>query len=124
MGRAGVSSHAGAGMAVCPPGDGLGGDDEPAEGLARETAREFFAANDGAGAQAGLAGHDAEVSLAAVGPFAHRERADPGESGAIRRGERSSYALHFHAGGLRLRLQVLCERAGRMETESAAQRNH
>ena len=38
----------------------------------------------------------------------------PGEPRALRRGERPPYALRFHAGGLRLRLQILRQRAGRL----------
>ncbi len=45
----------------------------------------------------------------------------PGQSRALRRGERPPHALRFHAGRLRLRLQILRERPRRLETQPRAE---
>jgi adenine C2-methylase RlmN of 23S rRNA A2503 and tRNA A37 len=42
----------------------------------------------------------------------------PANPALVRRGQRPAHALRLHAGGLRLRLQVLRERIGRLETQS------
>jgi len=46
---------------------------------------------------------------------------DPGQSRALRRGERPPHAVRLHAGRLRLRLQILRERPRRLEAQSCTE---
>ncbi len=64
--------------------------------------------------------HDAEVPFPAARRPTHRDGADPRVSGLVRRGQRPPHALHFHAGWLRLRLQVLRERTERLDAQPPA----
>jgi hypothetical protein len=64
--------------------------------------------------------HHAKVPLETRRRLAHRKRFDSGQPGALRRGERPAYALHFHSGRLRLWLQILRQRPRRLETQSHA----
>src|SRR5258708_3713014 len=88
LGPAGLSRAATAGMAVCASRDGLGRDDELAEGPARAAFPRIHPALAGIGPQTRRAGHHAEIPLAFAGPCVDRKRAHPGESGALRRAER------------------------------------
>src|SRR5207247_567275 len=93
-------------------------DHEPPEAAADTAARALHVADAGTGPQTRLARHHAKIPLAADGPFTDRKRAHSGESGAVRRGERPPHTLCFYPGWLRVRLQILCERIGRVETQS------
>ena len=123
MGPAGLPGRATARMALRASRHGLGGDDQSAQGVARRIAEALLADRARTGSETGGARHDAEVPVAAERPFADRKRAHPGQPGALRRGERPPYALRLHPGRLRLRLQILRQRARRLETEPARRGN-
>ncbi len=71
------------------------------------------------GAAPGRAGHHAKVPLAPGGWRVHRKRAHPRQPSPLRRAERPPHLVRFHPGRLRLRLQVLRQRPGRLEAQLA-----
>src|SRR3954471_11656059 len=118
MGVPNLPGDATPGLAVPAKGDDLGADDEHSEEHPGEACSYLFFRNTAVGPQTRLARYDAKISLETGGRIADRERADPGESGALRRSERSTYPLRFDAGGLRLWMQVLRKWFRRVEAQS------
>ena len=75
------------------------------------------------GAPARLARHDAEIPFPLVGRSVDRDRPHPGFACSVRRGERPPDAVCFDPGRVCLRVQVLRERSGRLETQLARRRD-
>ena len=101
----------------------MGCDDATCRSTLREQLKRSIHAHDVAvGAQARLARHDTEISVAAWRRCVHRERFDSREPGFLRRGQRPPHALRLDTGRLRIRLQLLRERTGWMETQSGRRR--
>src|SRR5205814_1872825 len=110
-------------LALSPACVDMGRDDQSAEGAPAKARCTLLAPDARTRPQTGRARHDAEISLAPRRWRVDRERVDPRESRALRRGQRPTYALRVHAGGLRLWLQVLRERTRWLETQSQRARN-
>ena len=85
----------------------------------RDKLRETFSlAHPRVGPQARRARHHPKIPLETRRRTICRKRPDSRQPRALRRCQRPSHALHLHPGRLRLRLQILRQRTGRLEAQS------
>src|SRR5579883_1065352 len=120
MGTALVQGRATHGMVVWTQGEFVGCDDQPAERPPQTTAGSVQPENARTGAETGIPRHNSEIPLALIRFIPDRECAYPSESDVVRRAKRQTHALRLHPGRLRLRMPLLRQWFGRVQTQPGA----